>query len=340
MDFTKLGDSASRSEPVNRPVIAGRVLQADADFFCYYCARIDEHPNENFKALLSLINNKRVLAGCEFVNVHLTLGIKGGREQMATVKEYQGQRNDNRDPAVKQRVHLLRNMLANYKTSKENPVVNLLQEADDSLTQYQNMQITLHGVESSVLMSGDKDLWMVEGLHCDPDTGRMWRVQGYGKVYYKDVGNVTGPKLIGEGTSWFWHQMIMGDTADNIPGLPMLSGRLANRYVPTKVVNVNRPPLKCGEAKAVAVLKDVTTDLEAFRRVREAYKDYYGSRADEMLYEQAFLLWMRRTGNVHDVMTFLKTLGFEYTLSKTQQDAMARFKELALLQISQSKVNQ
>jgi DNA polymerase-1 len=336
MDFQQLGNTAAQSDNMTRPITKGRVLQADADFFCYYCAKPDEHVNSNFRNLLDLIEMKRVLAGAEVVNVHVTLGLKGGRNEIATVKEYQGKRDDHRDPALKARVHELRSMLANHKTDITKPVVNLFQEADDSLCQHQVKRIATHGEESTIIMSGDKDLWMVDGLHCDGDTGRTWRVKGYGKTEYREVGNVK-PKLVGEGTSWFWHQMIMGDTADNIPGLPTLSGRLANRYLPTKTLNRSRPAVACGEAKAVAMLLNVRTDQEAFLRVHEAYIDHYGHLANEMFYEQAFLLWMRRTGDVHDVKKFLEPLGFKYTLSKAQQEAMAKFKERVLLQIKVSK---
>lgn len=338
MDFQTLGAQASSADSMSRPVVAGRVLQADADFWCYFAANVEEHINENYRALLDIIETNRVLAGAEFVNVHLTLGMKGGREQFATVKPYQGKRDDHRDPALKQRVGALRTMLANHKSAIVNPVVNVLQEADDSLTQYQLKRIDSHGVDKSIIMSGDKDLWMVEGLHCDGSNGRMWKVSGYGETRYKEVGNVK-PKLVGEGTSWFWHQMIMGDVADNIPGLPMLSGELANRYVPTKKYNSDRAPIKCGEAKAVIILHGVHSDQEAFNRVYEAYRQHYNKRtADAMFLEQAFLLWMRRTGSVLDVLNFLKPLGFTYTPDDKQKALLARFKELALLQIKQAVV--
>lgn len=337
MNFQELGSKAAESDNLSRPVIAGRILQLDADFGCYFCAKVDEHVNENFRNLLNLIDTNRQMAGAEFVNVHVTLGLKGGRNEIATVKPYQDKRGVNRDLALTARVHELRSMLANYKTNIVKPVVNLFQEADDSLTQHQCKLISEGKEELTVIMSGDKDLWMVEGLHCDGDSGRIWRVKGYGKTEYRNVGNVK-PKLVGEGTSWFWHQMIMGDTADTIPGLPFLSGRLANIYVPTKgKPNPNRPAIACGEAKAVAMLTGVTSDKVAFQRVYEAYRDYYGATTDEMFYEQAFMLWMRRTGNVHDVLTYLEPLGFKYKLSTNQQKCMGRFKELVHLQIKASK---
>jgi len=335
MDFNALGATAAQSESLAAPIHKGRVLQDDADFHCYECADLDEPVTKNFKHLLDLIDMKRQMAGAEFVNVHITLGLKGGREQMATVKPYQEKRDNHRDPKLKDRVAALRNMLGNYKTDIQKPIVNLYQEADDSLAQYQEARIKEHGVESSVILSGDKDLWMVRGLHCDSKTGRMWRVDGYGKTEYKDVGNVK-PKLIGQGTSWFWHQIIMGDTADNIPGLPMLSGRLAEKYVPNKKPNAKRKAIKCGEAKAYAMLKGVTTEKEAARRVYEAYSDHYGSTAAEMLLEQAFLLWMRRTTKIFDVCTYLGEVGLKIQPSPAQLNRLQEYKKLVKIQMEQN----
>jgi len=339
MDYAALGAQAANGEAQAASFYKGRVLQADADFFAYECAFLDETVNENFQKLKNHLEVKRRMAGAEFLNVHLTMGLKGGREQIATVKGYQEHRSDPTRDELKIRVRELRTMLANYKTDTITPIVNLTQEADDSLTQYQVRQRICGGEDSSVLMSGDKDLWMVEGLHCDPKTGRMYRVFGYGNCEYRDVGNKE-PKLVGEGTSWFWHQMLMGDTADNIPGLPKISGRLLNEYLPTAKYNANRTSQACGEAKAVAVLDGVNNDKEAFRRVYECYTDYYRdtNNTAEMFFEQAFLLWMRRTENTLDVLNFLKMLGFNYALTENQKKALTRYEALCKLQAEREEI--
>jgi len=331
MDIQNIAASAAENDDLNPKIHAERVLQADADFFCYYCAWTDESIQENFNALKNMLQKKRVMAGAGHINVHLTLGLKGGREQFASVKPYQENRAD-RDPIKTERVRQLRTMLGNYKTPEITPVVNVFQEADDSLSQMQLARRKELGNNSSIIMSGDKDLWMVEGLHCDPETGRVYNVKGYGSTSYKEVGNVK-PKLIGTGTSWFWHQMIMGDTADNIPGLPKLTGRLANKYLPTKTYNPNRKALACGEAKAVAMLNGVTNDYDAMKIVTEAYSDFYRDGWQYMFLEQAFLLWMRRTSKVLDVCDFLKEVGFNVTPSGEQKDRLKRFKQLAKLQM-------
>lgn len=326
MDLTKIGAVAAVQDST-APVF-GRVLQADADFFCYECAFIDEPFAVNFKNLLNRIEVKRKSARAERVNVFVTLGLKGGRHEMATVKPYQDKRGSARDPAVTQRVLELRTALGNYRSETTKPMVCMFQEADDAICQEQERMLDKFGYQSTVVMSSDKDLWMVQGLHCDSGTGEFTHAQGYGATRYKDVGNKE-PKLVGLGTSWFWHQMIMGDQADTIPGLPMLSGVLANRYVPTKVHNPNRPAIKCGEAKACIMLKDVHSDQEAFTRVFEAYVHHYGNDAKEMFFEQAFLLWMRRKNHVLDVLHFLKPLGFKYELTQRQRDALVQFTESA-----------
>lgn len=223
--LTKIGEAAAKSDSAKRPTVAGRVLQYDADFGCYECAHLDETVAENFTHLKKHVLIKQALAGAERVNVHLTLGLKGGRDQIATVKPYQEQRSGKNED-VKVRVRELRCLLANYVTDSITPIANLYTEADDTLTAYQ-----LADIENSVIMSGDKDLWMVDGMHCDQKTGRMYKVEGYGETSFKEVGNLH-PKLVGTGKSWFWHQMLMGDSADNIAGLPKLSGRLANEYLP------------------------------------------------------------------------------------------------------------
>jgi DNA polymerase-1 len=263
------------------------------------------------------------------------MGLKGGREQIASVKPYQERRSGARTPELQQRILDLRTHLANYETEHIKPVPNLYQEADDSLTQY-HMLHSQKGKDMSILMSGDKDLWMVPGTHADPKTGEFYTVIGYGQTKHKDVG-LKDPKLVGRGTSWFWHQMLMGDGADNIPGLPMLSGRLANRYVPTKTYNPRRKSIKCGEAKAVAILKDVSNEVEAARRVYECYRDHWGSLANEMFFEQGFLLWMRRVPDVLDVIHYFAECNLMITPSKKQVERLGHYKELVKLQKAQSQ---
>lgn len=335
LDIKAIGAAlAPITTPIENAYSTGRVLQYDADFACYECAWTDKSVSENIHSLKGNIEVKRLMAGAQFVNTHVTVGLKGGRAEMATVRPYQEKRNEG-NLERRERASVLRNFLVNYSNETVTPIVNILQEADDSLTQMQEARIVMLGVESSVIMSGDKDLWMSMGYHADPTTGKFYLVDGYNHTEYRDVGNVK-PKLVGEGTSWFWHQLLMGDTVDNIAGLETISGKMLNKYLPLKKYNASRKPAQCGEAKAVAVLSGVTNDKEAARRVLEAYTETYNVTAKERLVEQAFLLWMRRTSNPRDCVLFLNESGIKCQFSPTQERALTKFKTLALQQIAAS----
>lgn len=323
MDYNKLGETASQHDTLRPTVNPLLVLQVDADVLSYDCANLDEPYSLNCLNLNAALDNIRVSCGAAHINTHLTLGLKGGRHEMATVKPYQVGRAGKRDPALVARVKMLRNYMANYITPDITPVVNVTQEADDSLAQYQTDRIAQHGENSSAIYSIDKDLWMIAGLHVEPYTFEKYRVEGFGHTEYREVGNVK-PKLIGRGTSWFWHQMIMGDTADDIPGLPKLGVDTANHYFPLKKHNPNRKPLACGEAKAVGMLKGVTTDNEAFEIVMEAYHDFYDNGV-EMFLEQAYLLWIRPDVDLWHVLTFFESLGYNLKPTRLQDARMDEF---------------
>lgn len=328
MNFQELGTTAAKNETLARPVVKNRHLQYDADFACYEVSDLEEPLIKSYQRLLDHIEMKRVLAGAEHVNAVLTLGQKSGREGMATVKPYQLNRDP--DAPIKVRVRELRHMLANATNLPDTITVvhNPMYEADDVLCKLQHERVAEFGIDSSVIMSGDKDLWMVLGWHCDQKTGAMNLAKGYGKTEYREVGNVK-PKLVGEGRSWFWHQMIMGDKADNIPGLPKLDNKDMDFYFPLKSGKPRKEgSTACGEAKAVEVLKGVNHCVEAARRVYNLYWNYYGGRASEMFIEQAYLLWMQRDDNPWDVLKYLEAKGLNLQPSERQRKVIEGFKEL------------
>lgn len=321
MNLDKIAKVAASGESMNRPLVQGRVLHYDADFACYEVSDLEEPTSKSYKRLLEHIDMKRAMVGAERVIAYITLGEKSGREAMATVKGYQEERDP--DKPIKVRVRELRHLLANLKGhSTIEPCVGLRYEADDL------MCMAMQGNPEHVIMSGDKDLWMVQGLHADAKSGRIWTVDGYGKTEYREVGNVK-PKLIGEGYSWFWHQMIMGDKVDDIPGLPKLTNNMLDKYLPLKSGKPRKAGTgACGEAKAVAVLDGVTSSREAAQRTYELYWELYGGAASEMFIEQAYLLWMQRNDNPWDVLTYLtEECGMKVVPTERQRKVVEEFKE-------------
>ena len=328
MDYAKIGRiAATRPSNNKRNIVDTRVLQFDADFACYEVADLEKPASMNLKNLIDRLHHERAVVGAAHINAFITMGMKSGREQLATVKEYQ----ENRDPdkPIKVRVRELRHLLANYKESNVTPVVCHFFEADDIMCRYQNDMIKAGRYDDSIIVSGDKDLWQVQGWHADVKTGRMWEANGFGKTEYREVGNVK-PKLVGEGTSWFWHQMIMGDGVDNIPGLAKISNKTLDKYFPLKSRKPrNQGAAACGEAKAYEIMKHAKDDRQAVRLVFNVYKDYYGVNAMAQFVEQAYLLWMQRNDNVWDVLDFFAECGVRATATADQIARVKSFTDLS-----------
>lgn len=326
MDLTAIGNAAAKGTTnLSRKIQEGRVLLHDSDFACCEVADMDVPAAQNMKNLIDLLNMKRVSVGASQMTCFITLGYKSGRDTMATVKPYQ----ENRDPdaPIKVRVRELRHLLANYNSEHITVIVGHFFEADDLMCREQN-RLRAEGVDV-VLMSGDKDLWMVQGQHACPKTGRIWNVDGYGHTEYREVGNMK-PKLVGEGTSWFWHQMVMGDKADNIPGLEKIANETLDRIQPLKSGKPRKQgSAACGEAKAVALLDGVTSDKAAAKLVYNAYWEYYGSLAMVRFIEQAYLLWMQRNDNVWDVLDFMLECGLKLTPNDKQIAIVEDFKNVS-----------
>lgn len=316
--------------PVAKHMLPDSFAQADADTYAYFCAWPEENSlDQDINNLKVFIETQRLMSGMETICLHLTLGHKG-REQYALVNEYQCGRSV-RDPIKQARVRALRQFMETYNAPHVTHFNNYDQEADDSMCQEQKRIIAEKGIEYSTIMTIDKDLDMCPGQHMHPETFEFKIVpDGYGESWV--CRKTTNTKIKGVGTSFFFHQLLTGDGADDIPGLPLLASKLLNRYKPTKAVDKattilsnmratpkarataqatldNRKPATLGPVTAALVLEGVTTAREAYKRVLECYLAHYGrgsftftdwkgndhtKTAHDMLVEQANLLWMRR----------------------------------------------
>jgi hypothetical protein len=307
----------------------------DADQLCYLAGCHDDEPFSAARHTFhSLLESFMLQAGTEFCKLHLTGADKGGRFRIATVKEYQA----NRKGKVKPR-HL--QALREYVRESEDCVFHEDQEADDGMAQGNYAAIKAGDARMSVICSADKDLKMCSGYHLNQLSGELVYVDGYGEIYLTEGKK---KEIKGYGTSFFWAQLLMGDTADNIPGLPALGPDTLVRHkefhtkaliklldqcacgdekkediAAQKIMDMKHK--SCGPVAAYAVLKDIKDDNSAFHAVLQCYKDHYGTdpfeytawdgdvmtgTAATMLVEQMHLLWMRRTKGVDDVMNFLK----------------------------------
>lgn len=259
------------------PVVQGRVLLVDGDAACYVCAGGDDtSPAQARINLIQRIARAKAAAGAESVIVLVTCRTshKGHRYAVSRVKEYQGQRKSGRRP---KNWEFLRQLLE-FGTYTDWPIeITRVAEADDLFSQHSHRR----GWENVVHHAQDKDMRMIPGYHLTwddfhlfavkPDT---WELVRNDKVY---------------GRKWFWLQMLHGDTADYVPGLP-------------KMTREDGKQMLCGEKTAAKLLADFTDEASARALVKSQYRLYYGDEAEVNLLEQAILLWMRReSGNVFDV---------------------------------------
>jgi len=287
------------------------IVQVDADKHSWAFAREDipfnvcrERLDRHLVALRSKHGN---------LNLHVSLGTKGGRELMATVKPYQGNRKGKTADEKRERISELRMYIAEMKKPGIRGVAWLHQEADDGICQMQSLALAMN--EKSVVISEDKDLRMVAGMHFDVKEGVYWSTTEFGRMMLTEKGKVWGC-----GTTWFWLQMLMGDTVDNIPGVPKLSGEFLNKYFPK---GKSQSSILCGEKRAMMVMEGVKDDIEAGARVLDAYIYWYGgNEAVERFMEQAFLLWIRRNDDVYDVRNWLNSLGMKMDFSKRQHEIL------------------
>lgn len=301
--------------------VPGRVAHIDADFIAYQASAESKDeldgikPRKSFEDMKDIARYKvdhlmRMAGATEFVT-HITPpgSTKGGRYQQAVQREYQGNRNNKASPEY---LDAMRHFIA----EELNGVVHLDQEADDGMAQANYSAMNPDGSwgnsNLSVIVSLDKDLRMVPGLHYDFDTGEVVCTgHPFGSIWLDDSG--PSKKIKGWGTKFFWAQCLMGDTADNIRGIPLVS----SKYAGGKPTQKGKP---CGPVLTYELLKDVHNDKDAFHLVKSLFisanadvgYEYRHWATDEIvtptqaLLGDMLLLWMRRNKNPTDVIEWLK----------------------------------
>lgn len=250
-----------------RPLVPGMPLHIDGDYLAYYCAGNDETtPDEARQRVVDRIRRGCEVSGADPSKVFIHLSTydcdKGLRflvtDGSPTSKEYQGQRDKGRKP---QNWQHLRDWMDDYSGTMFSQQQWRDREADDGMAYVSEAYYRKHHAPAAV-MTADKDMRMFAGLHIvwktfatvdvAPDTFDLWQ----GDLQY--------------GHKWFWQQMLMGDTADFILGLPGVG--------------------KVAALKTTAKAKD---NEDAMYAVLDVYKSKMGDEYADHFVEQAALLWMR-----------------------------------------------
>ena len=181
------------------------------------------------------------------------------RYAVAKSKPYKGTR---KNPKPFHFYNITVYLLANYEVIVSRGGL----EADDMMCIYQ----TEHK-EPTVICSRDKDLRICPGWHYSWECGKQYSV---GPTHTDELGFLekgNNGKTLGYGLKMFFYQMLVGDNADNIPGLPQV-----------------------GDAKAYPIIKEAKTEQECYDLVKDMYINKMGEGAKAYFKEQSSLLWMQQ----------------------------------------------
>ncbi len=260
IDPALLGDEFGSYTP-------GDVLILDGDLPAYAVAATVKTIPTAVRQYQQRMLQAMFLANCAQLHVHLTHeeSLKAGRFMVKATKPYQGQRSSSSKPpllgSVRRAVADPENWLAEYDV-----VLHKELEADDGM-----MIQAYHYGQHGIIRSEDKDLRMTPFRYFDIDTGRTFSADPVGHLYISTTAGGTN-KLLGHSLKFFWAQMVMGDTADNIKGLQKLHGK------------------DVGYAGAFALLDPLKDIDEIANCVVDQYR-----KIDQNPIPEAWLLWLLRT---------------------------------------------
>lgn len=275
-------------------------LEVDADSLIYKVAATTKDLEVAKRRLVSEALSLHFLADADFTRLHLTPKHcrKANRFNIVATKPYQGQRKNAKKPEL---VEPLRYVIGREQLvlpPELSIVFNAVYEADDSVV----MACTEN--RKSIFYSEDKDLdCLCNRKLCQHEAVVLPAVDGLGWLSMKEMAS--SKKVIGRGPVFFWAQMLMGDTADNIAGITKANGKLcgpkATYDLLSGFLNVVVDADSVVDMYSPAPCK-VTEDVIA-RYVLSLYK-----ANEQNPWPEAWLLWLYRTEK-YSFYAHLQTLG-------------------------------
>lgn len=196
-------------------------LHVDADGLIYKVAATTNNLETAKRRYVNEVLTLHFLADAALTRLHLTPKhcTKAGRFKVIATKPYQGNRAGSKKPEL---VEPLRYAVGReqLKLPPEIQVVfNDVYEADDSVV------TSCTEDPKAIFYSEDKDLNCLRNKRlCQHELRVLPLVAGMGWLALKELSS--SKKVDGRGPVFFWAQMLMGDTADNIKGITKANGKL------------------------------------------------------------------------------------------------------------------
>ncbi len=263
-----LNRTADLDQQFDDSVVEGRVLLCDADSTAYVAAATTSNIETAKRRFCSGILTAKLLAHAESVRVELTAMecTKAGRFGLKGIKRYQANREGVAKPGGVEplRKAIGRNMFNQPAGEDWRVNLNYKFEADDQLI----IDAWSIGMEACIY-SADKDLRCWPGYFLDPYTWKVLPpVEGVGYLEWHETKSTSN--IVGHGAIFFWCQMLVGDSADNVAGLQ-----------------------KCGAKKAWELLEPYHNTADESAVAELVLREYMKKKQNP--WPEAYAMWLYRT---------------------------------------------
>lgn len=245
---------------------SGKTLIIDGDGPAYVAAATVKTVPTGLRRFQTEVLKQMFLADCSAAEVFLTHEecTKAGRFNVIGWKPYQGQRSSGAKPPLLSQIREAayeEGSMDEFEVHMEHVV-----EADDAM-----MMLAYALQEKGVIRSDDKDLRMTPYPYYDIKRGVVMPSDPFGEVWIEETNSGT-KKLLGRSLKFFWAQMVIGDTADNVRGLDKYRGKNIGPVDAFKLLD----PIKDIEALC-------NTVIDAYRAI------------DQNPLPEGWMLWMLRS---------------------------------------------
>lgn len=261
-------DLSMLPEQLVAPVVSDKVLLLDGDFAVYKAAATVKRLDTAIRRFYQLVLEEMFYANVKECLVYLTPSncAKCGRYLLPTVRPYQAQRTARPELPLKQplKQHLLSNP-NEYSQHGIEVLGSYEYEADDLI-----VMDSYRFRERCIISSGDKDLRLSPYARLEMPAGTILPAvpDSFGYIEWDESHSFP---IVGQGTKFFFAQLLAGDAADNIKGILTLNGK------------------PCGSTKAFEVINPIASAEEAAERVVGAY-----AAIGQDVLAEGEALWLRR----------------------------------------------